>query len=649
MAKKNRKKLERIYPVDETAVERINIPKKSIAGTIWFEKSLKKTIAMYLIMNSIMLFFSSDYYFDTPLAGESDVGVVGELYKQNTSKATIQKFVNHISATHKEKDVPIIILKVIYNSTEEYLIQETDRFNSLRKSEYRVYQFEDKDSNISVEMISDFYIDSWQDNVFQLFQLIFACLVLFLSYLYGSKDSGVYLSVPYGKIFNKLNKVIRHPIDYTVNPFYLNYKESTSEEFSELDDEYARLGDAIMKYSRYMSYAFGNIQSDIVADKIIVKTADSVKSLYGQTYLGYIVILQLKDIVDNISSEETWMLEYFKKAYDIVQRTTDKFGGASSSLLDGKFILIWRLKTIDPQKASNSSNRDSAECSAMCITCILKIITKLILLRRSYKIDRRLDKKEREQRIKKGESVSDYEDSLSHDSFAKEYVEREISTFFTSVVHCGKVYEHITGGLLKIDVVYMSSNMIMIIKLHKMCLLYDMPIVMTDLVFQTMADSIKKQCRKIDIIKMNNTDGPTDLFSLDITNSKPAKDDDSSSESFDRPNYDVDIKSYSKFRFFHSRIKDRILERLIKGAKNSVYFEDTDIQLLFKKRFDFKRACRKAIDFYSLGAWDMAKAELETALKLEPEDGACTFLIQFLQHYDYKKPEVWRGYRVVVF
>lgn len=604
---------------------------------------------MYLIMNSIMLFFSSDYYLDTPLAGESDVLSLGLLYKHNTSAEVIKSFVNHIDKVHSEKEVPIVMIKVRVNGTDHYLMQNTKRLDSLRNSEYRVYTYEDQSSGIFIEMISDFYGQSFQDNLFQLFQLIFACLVLFLSYRFGSKDSGIYLTEPYGKIFKELNKVIRNPIDYTVNPFYLNYKESSSDVFSQLDGEYARLGDSLLKYSRYLSYAFGSKQANIVADKILVRKPDCIRSVYGESYLGYIVILQLIDVVDKIDCERQWMTDYLKRAHEIVQRTADKFGGASSSLLDGKFILIWKLKTTNLQAATSTSNRDSAECAAMCITCVLKIITKLIMLRKHFNIDKRLDKIEKEGKRKKGEDVSDDSDSLSHDSFPEEYQEREINTFFSSVIHCGKVFEHITGGCLKIDVVYMSSDVDTMIKMHRMCLLYDMPIIMTDLVFQMMADSIKKQCRKIDIIKMKNFDSPTDMFSLDVTNSKHSKDDDSSSESFDRTNYDVDIESYSKFRFFHAKIKERILERLIKGAKNSVYFEDTDIQMLFKKRFEFKRACRKAIDFYSLGAWDMAKAELETALRLEPEDGACSFLIRFLEHYNYTKPDVWRGYRVVEF
>ena len=141
-----------------------------------------------------------------------------------------------------------------------------------------------------------------------------------------------------------------------------------------------------------------------------------------------------------------------------------------------------------------------------------------------------------------------------------------------------------------------------------MCIVYNLPLIATENVYDFMADSMKKQCRKIDIIKMKNSEKPIDLYSLDVTNANYADKDQEISE---RVNFDIENTDLVDYRTFHCRIKEKIQERLIKGAKNSVFFEDPDIQMLFKKKFEFKRACRKAIDFYSLGAWDLCKKELD--------------------------------------
>ena len=66
MAIENRIQYESQNQPFERNPARIQIPKSSVAGMIWFEKSLKKTIALYLLMNALILFFSSDYYVEVP-------------------------------------------------------------------------------------------------------------------------------------------------------------------------------------------------------------------------------------------------------------------------------------------------------------------------------------------------------------------------------------------------------------------------------------------------------------------------------------------------------------------------------------------------------------------------------------------------------
>ena len=633
LATANRKKYMRMYPVKEEEIERINIPKKSQAGMKWFENSLKKVIAVYLVMNAVILFFSSDYYMETKSGGYGNANFLKYLIMSGSDQTTINKTVDYIIEQQRTRGRPVINLETIVNETRTNYFSDNTALDIFRNSEVKYYIL--KEESVTVRMVENDYDASYWDSFIQIFSLVFACLVLFFSYFAGSKDSEIFLTKPFRSIFYSLNRAIRNPIDYLINPYYLKPSRNFSQPFENLEGEYALLGNFVLMYSQYLSYAIGSKQCNLVVDRLLVKSPKSLSSVVGDVYNAYIVMIQLPFSMKDVDLFDDRMVSFIAMTQEIIQRTADKFNGASSCLFDGKFVLVWRLNSDNYKSNFEVGNRNSSEAAAMCVTCVLKIIAKLGRLKSLYQIDKLLRKK----------NLGKSSKTVVIDEV--EYETEQPENSVNCIVHCGKIYEHIIGGSLKIDVCYLGPDIAYIDRLHNMSILYDVPIMMTEPVYNFMADSIKKQCRMIDVIKLKNDDKSMSLYSLDVN--YHIEDKAGSGESSDNIKFEMEKESFGEFRLFHSRIKEKILERLIKGAKNSIYFEDPDIQSLFKKKPEFKRACRKAIDFYTLGAWDMAKNELEIAMRCEPEDGACWFLLKYIEEFDYKKPEFWRGFRQVNF
>ena len=54
----------------------------------------------------------------------------------------------------------------------------------------------------------------------------------------------------------------------------------------------------------------------------------------------------------------------------------------------------------------------------------------------------------------------------------------------------------------------------------------------------------------------------------------------------------------------HIIIKQLILDNLGRGAKNSLFLEEMDIQSIVSKDDDFRREFRNAHDFFKNGMWD---------------------------------------------
>lgn len=643
----NKRKYELINPKNYEE-EQIQIPKKSLAGVIWFENSLKKVIALYLIMNITILLFSGDFYIDKELGGEGNLEVLHGLYEANppVSPVVLTALVNNIQVKQKKADTPILILNVTQNDETFSYINNQDRLNKLRNSELKYFYIGEskKDSSkVRITLVEDLYSQSKTQSLLQIFSLIFACLVLFFAYFSGSKDSAIYLTEPFKLIFFHLNRLIRQPLSPAHNPYYLLGSLQALHHFDRLDEEYGAIGKVFFKYCQFLAFAFGSRQCNFVADRLLVKRPANLLELPGEIYHAYIVVIQLADTMEAVSRKDRRLFYFIKKSHEIIQRTVDKFGGSTSCLLDGKFICVWRLCSTDKSNFS-VGNRNSYENAAMCITCILKITAKLLRLRAFYGMDEPSNQ------------------SLSEDTSP--------GSSINCIVHCGQIYESLIGGEKKMDVLYMSPDISYISRLHGLSMLYNVSIMLTETVYGLIADSVKKNCRKIDIIKMQNSEKPMDLYSLDIAPEEvrlaeqdKAKDffegiiDSSEEEEHSGrapertrlvhylKNFDIRVEPLFDFRVFHARIKEAILGRLIRGAKNSIFFEDPEIQSLLKKRHDFRQACRKAIDFYSLGAWDMARKELEQALMLEPYDGACLFLLEYIKGHDCERPPMWRGFR----
>ena len=204
------------------------------------------------------------------------------------------------------------------------------RLESLRNSETFHFLVKDEEAGITTTLIVDEYVSAWWQSMLQIVSLVFACLVLFFAYFSGSKDSKVYLTTPFTKLFENINEVIRRPIDYTRNPYYIQLERSKIWVYDDLDEEYATLGNFMFKYCEFLSYALGSKQTNLVVDRLLIKQTDDLTKVKGDVYQAYIVMIKLHEgyslIKENVDQD---LINYIKKSCEIVQRTSDKFNGAT--------------------------------------------------------------------------------------------------------------------------------------------------------------------------------------------------------------------------------------------------------------------------------------------------------------------------------
>ena len=85
--------------------KKIKFPKKSYAGKIWNDRTIKKLIFLILVMNIAILFFSSDYYTKTTKVWDYDADLVGQMYIANFGEAVIRTHIDNLMSRYKANDI----------------------------------------------------------------------------------------------------------------------------------------------------------------------------------------------------------------------------------------------------------------------------------------------------------------------------------------------------------------------------------------------------------------------------------------------------------------------------------------------------------------------------------------------------------------
>jgi len=614
--KDNRKNRDR-----EVREDGIHVPKRSEAGMLWFERGLRKVICIYLAMQSGMTFISSDYYLLTSNAGKYDCTIFAELVKQQYDTSLLSGFVEHLKSQHIANDVPIALFQLSYNSVTTSYINNKDVIQSLRNSEVQYYRFIGENPRIQVDLVENRQHIRFWESVFQIISLAFACLVLLIAYVSSSKDAKIYMSEPCKTILKVASQVIRHPVDHAVNPYYLQGNNMVVPELEPLEKEYQIIGRFICKYAHFLGFAFGSQQSNLTAEKMVIGREFSLtKNPCSEEFRGLVVLMELRDFPSPESVEDSRAEYMLKKVCETIQKTADRFRGQAKMIDQNKYILVWRTYGQQRNKKEGGGwGRQALEAAAMGVTCVLKITAKLKNLRDEFNETRSL------------QEIDGLEDGRTGSKGRENPGE-----FISSLIHWGKMWQGIIGSSKKLDVVEMGSELCALKEIFDGFRQMKLGVMLTEPVYQLSSEGVKKHCRPIEVVEISKGDSGVEIFSMEITTPEGTT---SIAEGW----------SIAQNRELHAKAKERVLESLLRGARQEFFWGDPEIQSMLFHWPEFKIICRRALDFYSMGAWDMARVEIFTALQLRPDDEPLWTLLRFLEAFDFSKPENWRGFRTLPF
>lgn len=597
LAKTGKKKDTKEVEFTDQYFEKIKFKQKSKAGKKWNEKTIKKLIFMVLIMNVGMTIFDSSLYLSSEDVWDVDIMVLGDLIDKNAlNQNNISPFMSDLMARYKDKDTPFasISISTMYSYSKENLDMKAYRISEMGEAKYR--------ESVEIQFLIDITSRKFYDNLFQLLSMVFIVATLIAAYIFSSKDSQIFISEPVSQMANIFNSVLMDPLDVVFNPFYLGAKPDRNM-FEKLEQEYSMIGNMTSHLALWLSYCYGKKMVPLITNRFIMCQPTPLTAMVGDKYCAYFSIIEVQNLLDNLEPNEEDTFDFVQMMADVVYRTTDLYNGGTIYLNEGKFFLIWKLRNVNREANFKQVSRDSSETASVIITTNLKILFGLAYRHRLYDVD------------------------FKHNGLAR------------ATIHCGVLYESIVGSPFhKIDVHYFGLDLNALHVFHDMSNKYKTSMLLTEHVFAIIPECMKVKCRKIDVIKFPFYPQPLDIHTIDLRLDEVEATTEDKLREENLPTY--------KKRLAHAHIKDYIDDKLIKGAKNSLFLEDPDLEGLLSRNFEFRKNFRNSIDFYILGAWDSAKPFLEKAMSLEPEDGPSKFLWQFMQQHNFEKPASWRGFRV---
>ncbi len=550
-------------------------------------------------MNTGILVFSSDYYYSPTDPWDYDVTVIAQLIARKVERATVISFIDNMVQRYSETNIALASIEVTgyYSFSDESI-----DLGRKRRSEVQVSRYSLEDDSVSIIIKVDKTKGRFYENLLQLLNMLYTVSTLVYAYISSSKDSLIFISHPMRKIATVFNNVLRNPLDIIFNPFYIERNPKRTM-FKDLEPEHQTIAEGVVHWSVLLSYCFGKKMVPIITSRLVIQDCSSLLESSGDKYCAYFALIEVRDFMDRVDPNNLDSVLWLQTVVDVIYSITDQYNGGAMNLKLGKFFLVWKLKSANKEFTFKEVSRESSETASLIITTVLKILYGIAFNLKLFE------------------------------------VQADPRSIARSTIHCGLLYECISGSQRhKLDVHYFGLDLNHLHVYHQIAKHYRVNVFFTQSIYLLIPECMKVKCRKIDVVKLPITSQPIDLYTVDI------RLDEVRVTAVDLAR--EDLQEVFDCRLAHQQMKDNVDDKLIKGAKNSLFIEDKDFENLLSLNYDFRKLFRNAIDFYQLGAWDSSKKLLEDCFAVEPDDGPSRVIYSYMETFGFEKKANWRGFRV---
>ena len=511
------------------------------------------------------------------------------------------------------------------------------------------------------------------------------CLFVIL-YTFSYKifeDTRINILTPLEITTNTVNIVAKDPVNFQslekLNQSIMNYTRKKKTMYSThgnnyLNSQIKTIQFSIIRICKLMAIGFGEAGGQILRDNMNsfegLNPMLPGKKISG--IFGFCLIRNFSQI--NEALQEKTIL-FVNEIASIVHTNVQKFGGVCNKNIGESFLLIWKFSSpatstantkeqvtlfdevmysnrstsknkeysneqntpihtnnthkhiINSQQDTNNnnslSNINSNEKTLLADSAVLSFLAVIKKITKS----RISDKYENDAQLQKITSTP----SCKFKKF-------KIKMGFG--LHIGWGVEGAIGSYHKIDCSYLSPNVNIAARLETATNIYGVEMLFSGEIYNLMSSSLQKKCRLIDCVTLKGSVTPVKLYTIDVNKSIPkgkskhkkmsdkekrAQNEYKKSQMFD------DMKKLDKSIDVVYMDKSKGMRNLLKNPKSEVFLT------CFKKGYDN----------YIKGNWIKAYSLLKQALFIDWKDGPTNALIKYIEKFNCKAPDDWKGYRAL--
>lgn len=587
------------------------ISKESQVGKQMSEVTMRRVIIIVLTLLFILPLFDMDFYYSAQNSWEFGLNELYEFYNQAGFDTVKDKYISY----HKNDIRPIVYLKYIVHDVE-YEWETSPGFSELR---YNEIFYAATNGFVSV---FDIRYDTKLTSLLNIIRTIFICAVLTLGSIYFSKDSEDLVIKPIEKMIQKVKIIAKNPIaagdiqEMSKNEekvvekkgiFRICCKNSNGQ----VEFETQLLENTIVKIGVLLALGFGEAGSLIIGSNI-ERGGEVDPMIEGNKIVGIYGFCDIRNFTDTTEELQEGVMMFVNEIAQVVHGVVDKYLGAANKNIGDAFLLVWKFSNDDfylneDQIIRNPDSLRAKYLPDLSLLSFLKILAK----------------------VNKDPAMLKYRTNTKLLARMPGY---EIKMGFG--LHLGSSIEGAIGSQFKIDASYLSPNVNVASALEGSTKIYGVPLLISETLYNTFSEPIKKYCRQIDSVLIKGHSKAIALYTSDC----------------DLSEFSQGKQSDRSKKFF--RDKRKALKRDLHKGKTSteILYRDSNELKLMRKNFndEFFTEFQIGLNSYIGGYWINAKNQLEKVLKIRNKDGPTQALLSYMAEYGFQSPSSWKGVRYLM-
>jgi class 3 adenylate cyclase len=478
----------------------------------------------------------------------------------------------------------------------------------------------------------------WEANL-SIFRTWFVIFVLAIAALFFSRDANQLVLMPLERMMNLMKQISGNPLIATS----LGRQRQMKREQAKMKSQSKQKKDAgfckkrakkdedtmetvilettLVKLGSLLALGLGEAGVEMVTTALGAEEFDPKAT--GKRINGIFCFCEIFYFMDATEVLKHQTLPFVNRIAEIVHAMVDEFHGFPNKNTGEAFLVVWKIRP-DETKENDLHTEDKDGCLRLADLSLMFGI-KLIAS------------------VHKSPVLWEYR---GHPGLIA-----RVPNFCVSLglgLHAGWAVEGALGSEFKIDATYLSPDVNLASRLESATRQFRAPILFSETLERKLSKPMKEYIRWIDRITVVGSKVPLKVFTVDLRVGNLEME----------PIYATEFHKVHSLRSFEKlRIRRELRKRRYAKPNFNVasfFREDKDLVMMRQGyTANFFRIFSKGILNYEAGEWEVAAAAIDKSNKVHQvaigeEDGPGAAVYDFMRSCDFKKPDGWKGYRMIL-